>query len=73
MEWHVILTIYFVHTDKSEEKIIGLDDKLVVENGKQCLSNPVTPSVEYKFPLVWIDLEMTGRRMLFSCRKYTCM
>ncbi|KAG6631918.1 uncharacterized protein LOC122291710 isoform X2 [Carya illinoinensis] len=46
--------------DKSEEKIIGLDDKLVVENGKQCLSNPVTPSVEYKFPLVWIDLEMTG-------------
>ncbi|KAG2674137.1 hypothetical protein I3760_13G121000 [Carya illinoinensis] len=49
-----------VTADKSEEKIIGLDDKLVVENGKQCLSNPVTPSVEYKFPLVWIDLEMTG-------------
>ncbi|XP_040992344.1 oligoribonuclease isoform X1 [Juglans microcarpa x Juglans regia] len=44
---------------KSEEKIIGLDDKLLVENGK-CLSNPVTPSVEYKLPLVWIDLEMTG-------------
>ncbi|XP_018818949.1 oligoribonuclease isoform X1 [Juglans regia] len=45
---------------KSEEKIIGLDDKLLVENGKWCLSNPVTPSIEYKLPLVWIDLEMTG-------------
>ncbi|KAM3693179.1 hypothetical protein ACJW31_08G146800 [Castanea mollissima] len=46
--------------DKSEKKANSLDDKLPQKNGKQSEETPVIPSVDYKLPLVWIDLEMTG-------------
>ncbi|XP_075635787.1 oligoribonuclease isoform X1 [Castanea sativa] len=46
--------------DKSEKKANSLDDKLPEKNGKQSEETPVIPSVDYKLPLVWIDLEMTG-------------
>ncbi|XP_062172752.1 oligoribonuclease [Alnus glutinosa] len=45
---------------KNKKKANRLDDKLLVENEKQCQQNIVMPSVAYKLPLVWIDLEMTG-------------
>lgn len=59
-----MLILYFVDTGKREKKVKGLDDKLLVEKEKQCQQNIVKPSVVYKLPLVWIDLEMTGRHML---------
>jgi hypothetical protein len=62
----VILIMYFVDTGKSKKKANRLDDKLLVENEKQCQQNIVMPSVAYKLPLVWIDLEMTGRHMLLN-------
>ncbi|KAK4608220.1 hypothetical protein RGQ29_001860 [Quercus rubra] len=46
--------------DKSEKKVNSLDDKLPEKNGKQSEETQVIPSVDYKLPLVWIDLEMTG-------------
>lgn len=58
--------MYFVDTGKSKKKVNRLDDKLLVENEKQCQQNIVMPSVAYKLPLVWIDLEMTGRHMLLN-------
>ncbi|XP_030954008.1 oligoribonuclease isoform X2 [Quercus lobata] len=45
---------------KSEKKVNSLDDKLPQKNGKQSEETLVIPSVDYKLPLVWIDLEMTG-------------
>lgn len=56
--------IYFVEADKSEKKVNSLDDKLPEKNGKQSEETQVIPSVDYKLPLVWIDLEMTGKYML---------
>ncbi|KAK9999862.1 hypothetical protein SO802_019465 [Lithocarpus litseifolius] len=46
--------------DKSEKKVNSLDGKLPEKNGKQRKETLVIPSVDYKLPLVWIDLEMTG-------------
>ncbi|KAE8037714.1 hypothetical protein FH972_010279 [Carpinus fangiana] len=43
---------------KRKKKVNGLDAKLLVEKEKQCQQK--MPSVVYKLPLVWIDLEMTG-------------
>jgi hypothetical protein len=54
--------MYFVETGKRKKKVNGLDAKLLVEKEKQCQQK--MPSVVYKLPLVWIDLEMTGRHML---------
>ncbi|XP_027330511.1 oligoribonuclease isoform X1 [Abrus precatorius] len=44
----------------SNKRVNGNTDTLPVKNEKQDLQNLVTPSCEYKLPLVWIDLEMTG-------------
>jgi hypothetical protein len=49
---------------KSEKKVNSLNDKLLVKNDKQSEETLVMPSVELKLPLVWIDLEMTGKYML---------
>ena len=57
-----MLIMYFVDTGKREKKVNGLDAKLLVEKEKRCQQK--RPSVVYKLPLVWIDLEMTGRHML---------
>jgi hypothetical protein len=57
-----MLIMYFVETGKRKKKVNGLDAKLLVEKEKQCQQK--MPSVVYKLPLVWIDLEMTGRHML---------
>ncbi|XP_027330514.1 oligoribonuclease isoform X4 [Abrus precatorius] len=46
--------------DVSNKRVNGNTDTLPVKNEKQDLQNLVTPSCEYKLPLVWIDLEMTG-------------
>lgn len=62
--------MYFVDTGKSKKKVNGRVDKLLVENEKQCQQNMAMPSVEYKLPLVWIDLEMTGRHMLLIVDRY---
>nr|POF08021.1 oligoribonuclease [Quercus suber] len=45
---------------KSEKKVNSLDEKLPQKNGKQSEETLAIPSVDYKLPLVWIDLEMTG-------------
>ncbi|KAK7276606.1 hypothetical protein RIF29_17749 [Crotalaria pallida] len=46
----------------SKKKVNGNADTSLVKKDKekQNQQNQVTPSTEYKFPLVWIDLEMTG-------------
>ena len=56
--------IYFVVAVKSEKKVNNLDEKMPQKNGKQSEETLVIPSVDYKLPLVWIDLEMTGKYML---------
>ena len=35
----------------------------MVKHEKQQKQDLVTPSSEYKLPLVWIDLEMTGKQL----------
>ncbi|XVF20219.1 hypothetical protein REPUB_Repub11eG0179000 [Reevesia pubescens] len=45
---------------KSKSKGKGLTDAAVVKQEKQSESNSVLLSKNYKLPLVWIDLEMTG-------------
>lgn len=44
----------------SDKNGSGDVDTLAVENKKKDQENLVTPPCEYKLPLVWIDLEMTG-------------
>ncbi|KAG5053224.1 hypothetical protein JHK87_005422 [Glycine soja] len=45
----------------SSDKRVNADIDIVPgKSEKQNLENPVTSSCEYKLPLVWIDLEMTG-------------
>lgn len=44
---------------KNKEKANGSIDNALAENGKQ--SEEIGAVPEYKLPLVWIDLEMTGR------------
>ncbi|XVF20216.1 hypothetical protein REPUB_Repub11eG0178700 [Reevesia pubescens] len=45
---------------KSKSKGKGLTDAAVVKQEKHSESNSVLRSKNYKLPLVWIDLEMTG-------------
>ncbi|QCE01534.1 oligoribonuclease [Vigna unguiculata] len=45
------------NSDKGVNPDIGV---IPVKNKKQDQENAVFPSCEYKLPLVWIDLEMTG-------------
>ncbi|KAH1062398.1 hypothetical protein AAZX31_02G259300 [Glycine max] len=48
-------------TAGSSDKRVNADIDIVPgKSEKQNLENPVTSSCEYKLPLVWIDLEMTG-------------
>ncbi|KAH1263528.1 Oligoribonuclease [Glycine max] len=48
-------------THGSSDKRVNADIDIVPgKSEKQNLENPVTSSCEYKLPLVWIDLEMTG-------------
>ncbi|TKY57089.1 Oligoribonuclease protein [Spatholobus suberectus] len=44
----------------SDKRVNGDTDTLPVKNKKQYQENPVTSSCDYRLPLVWIDLEMTG-------------
>ncbi|XP_061352329.1 oligoribonuclease [Gastrolobium bilobum] len=44
----------------SDKRVNGNADTLPVKKGKQDQQDLVTSSREYKLPLVWIDLEMTG-------------
>ncbi|KAG4964543.1 hypothetical protein JHK85_039518 [Glycine max] len=46
--------------DISDKRVNADVDIVPVKSEKQNQENPVTPSCEYKLPLVWIDLEMTG-------------
>ncbi|OAY51212.1 hypothetical protein MANES_05G196500v8 [Manihot esculenta] len=47
-------------TETSRNIVNGSLSGLEIENGKQIGQNLVTSAVEYKMPLVWIDMEMTG-------------
>lgn len=53
----------FSDTGKREKKVNGSNSMLPVEKGKQ---NLVMHPEEYKLPLVWIDMEMTGKYVLFD-------
>lgn len=55
--------IYFFGAGSSKKRVNGNADTLLVKKEKQNQQNPVTPSCEYKLPLVWIDLEMTGKHV----------
>ncbi|XP_020226709.1 oligoribonuclease [Cajanus cajan] len=44
----------------SDKRVNAKTDTLPVKNKKPDQEIPVTPPCEYKLPLVWIDLEMTG-------------
>ncbi|PIA29670.1 hypothetical protein AQUCO_05800052v1 [Aquilegia coerulea] len=50
----------FSTSDKGKQVGRKSNDKAVVKNGKQIQQNTATTSEEYRMPLVWIDLEMTG-------------
>lgn len=52
----------YFHGAGSSDKRVNADIDIVPgKSEKQNLENPVTSSCEYKLPLVWIDLEMTGK------------
>nr|POF08020.1 oligoribonuclease [Quercus suber] len=57
---------------KSEKKVNSLDEKLPQKNGKQSEETLAIPSVDYKLPLVWIDLEMTGVSGTFGFYCHLC-
>ena len=48
-------------TGKSESDGKGSTDAAVVTQEKQSEPNSALLSENYKLPLVWIDLEMTGK------------
>lgn len=58
-------TNYFLDADKSKKKGNCSRDIKLAKNDKEDLRSPPTTSEEYKLPLVWIDLEMTGRHFPF--------
>lgn len=57
------MTKQFHYAGKSSEEAISKEITLV-RNEKVGQSQELS-SGEYKFPLVWIDLEMTGRHFVF--------
>lgn len=53
--------IYFHGAGSNGDKGVNPDIGIIpVKKKKQYQEDPVTPC-EYKLPLVWIDLEMTGK------------
>ncbi len=52
--------------EPSRDIVNGSLSSVLIENGKQNEQNLVTSAVEYKMPLVWIDMEMTGKVCPFS-------
>ncbi|XP_057990929.1 oligoribonuclease isoform X2 [Hevea brasiliensis] len=46
--------------EPSRNIVNGSLSSVLIENGKQNEQNLVTSAVDYKMPLVWIDMEMTG-------------
>ncbi|KAJ7964907.1 Oligoribonuclease [Quillaja saponaria] len=47
-------------TGTIDKKVNGSANTLLVKNEKQNQQDVVSPSIDYKLPLVWMDLEMTG-------------
>jgi len=58
------------NSDKGVNPDIGV---IPVKNKKQDQENAVFPSCEYKLPLVWIDLEMTGKLVEKQGGCFTCL
>lgn len=57
--------VFLFVAETSRNIVNGSLSGLGIENGKQIGQNLVTSAVEYKMPLVWIDMEMTGKRAYF--------
>lgn len=55
--------IYFLGAGSSGKRVNANADTSSVKKEKQDQQNLVTPSCEYRLPLVWIDLEMTGKHV----------
>ncbi|CAJ1971197.1 unnamed protein product [Sphenostylis stenocarpa] len=57
----VVVNVYFGGQIGNSDRGVNHEISIIpVKNKKQDQEIPVTPSCEYKLPLVWIDLEMTG-------------
>lgn len=65
--------IYFYGAGSSEKNGSGDIDTLAVKNKKKDQENLVTPPCEYKLPLVWIDLEMTGKLVGWVAWRVFCL
>lgn len=65
--------MYFHGADNSGKGVNHDIGVIPVKNKKQDQENAVFPSFEYKLPLVWIDLEMTGKLVEKQRRGFTCM
>ncbi|KAL6340478.1 hypothetical protein AAG906_006142 [Vitis piasezkii] len=48
-------------TDKKEKKGNSSSNLVPSKNEKNCEQDSMIPSEQYRLPLVWIDLEMTGK------------
>lgn len=55
-----LTNIYFREAGRCDKRVDGSADSSLVKNEKQNQQSIVSLSSEYKLPLVWIDLEMTG-------------
>lgn len=63
MIWFSIFCVdyTFIETDKKEKKDDNSNNLAPSKNEKNSELDSVMTSDHYRFPLVWIDLEMTGK------------
>lgn len=56
----------FIETDTKGKKSNSSSNLVPLKDEKNCQQDSMMSSEQYKLPLVWIDLEMTGKYVIGS-------